>query len=79
MTRQKTAAIVLPQESSVNAWYLLADKTIDTDIYELIEAKRTIVDAATEGDGDASDFSILGELRERLTRTDRTGSARAVK
>ena len=69
----------ITQESSVNAWYLLADKTIDTDIYELIEAKRTIVDAATEGDGDASDFSILRELRERLTRTDRTGSARAVK
>jgi SWI/SNF-related matrix-associated actin-dependent regulator 1 of chromatin subfamily A len=37
------------QKGSVTATYLLASGTIDEDIYELIERKRAIVDAAVDG------------------------------
>jgi SNF2 family DNA or RNA helicase len=39
----------LGQKGSVTATYMLAAGTIDEDIYELIERKRTIVDAAVDG------------------------------
>ena len=39
----------LGQKGSVTATYMLAAGTIDEDIYELIERKRTVVDAAVEG------------------------------
>lgn len=37
------------QKGSVTATYLLASGTIDEDIYELIERKRAVVDAAVDG------------------------------
>jgi SNF2 family DNA or RNA helicase len=49
------------QQNSVNVWYLLANQTIDEEIHQLIEAKRTVVDAATEG-GEMEENSILQEL-----------------
>ena len=49
------------QRSSVNVWYLLANKTIDEEIYQLIDAKRKVVDAATEG-GEMEKNRILQEL-----------------
>jgi len=52
------------QERSVTAWYLLADGTIDAEIETLLEAKRTIVEAVTEGK--AGNLGILGDLIERL-------------
>jgi len=55
------------QTSSVNAWYLLADNTIDTAIYELIAAKRTVVTAATEGTGTVED----GMMREIVNTLER--------
>lgn len=42
------------QKGSVTATYMLTSGTIDESIYELIENKRTVVNAAVEG-GEASD------------------------
>ncbi len=53
------------QQNSVNIWYLLANQTIDEEIYQLIEAKRKVVDVATEGateGGEMEGNSILQEL-----------------
>ena len=49
----------------VSAWYLLAEDTIDDDIYELIEKKRVVVDSVTDGDEDIQD-SVLNDLVKRL-------------
>ena len=53
------------QKNSVQAWYLLGVNTIDEDIYDLIEAKRSVVDAVTEGD-EAENASIIGDLMKRF-------------
>lgn len=53
------------QESQVTAWYLLAQQTIDDKIYDLIESKRAVVDAATEG-GEAEKSGIVSGLVEQL-------------
>jgi len=50
----------------VNAWYLLGTGTIDEEIYELIEKKRVIVNAATDGEKVKS-MNILNELIVKLT------------
>ena len=54
------------QKGSVTATYMLAAGTIDEDIYEIIQKKRSVVNAAVEGgEVDNSDFStqmILGLL-----------------
>jgi hypothetical protein len=34
---------------SVTATYLLAAGTVDQDIYDVVQSKRAVVDAATEG------------------------------
>jgi SNF2 family DNA or RNA helicase len=59
----------LGQQGSVVATYLLTDKTIDEDIYSLIERKRSVVTVAIEGgsqvdEADTSQllFAIMGEL-----------------
>jgi SWI/SNF-related matrix-associated actin-dependent regulator 1 of chromatin subfamily A len=54
------------QQDNVTAWYLLGEKTIDEDIHDLIEKKRKIVDAVTEGGKVSRDPSILKELIGRL-------------
>jgi hypothetical protein len=56
------------QSDSVTAYYLVADKTIDGEIYNLIEAKRQIVDAATDGK-EAGSVKILSELIANLKRS----------
>jgi len=38
------------QDSAVTAWYLLAPETIDETMATLLERKRTVIDAVTEGD-----------------------------
>ena len=53
------------QKNSVQAWYLIGANTIDEDIYDLIEAKRSIVDAVTEGD-DTQQQSLIGDLMRRF-------------
>lgn len=54
------------QTDSVTAWYLLAEDTIDSEIHELVEAKRKVVDAATEGSGEAAGAGVLSELTDKL-------------
>lgn len=55
------------QTDAVNAWYLLAERSIDQEIYDLIEEKRIVVTAATEG-GETEDAGIMSELIGRLTK-----------
>jgi hypothetical protein len=38
------------QTEPCTAWYLLGQDTIDEDIYDLIEQKREVVIAGTDGD-----------------------------
>lgn len=52
------------QHDSVTAYYLLADRTIDIDIWELIEEKRRVVDQVADG----KQQSILDDLTKRLLR-----------
>lgn len=54
------------QTDAVTAWYLLAAGTIDEDIYDLIEKKRAVVDAATDGVMKDAGDSILSDLVARL-------------
>lgn len=54
------------QTDAVTAWYLLARGTIDDDIAALIEKKRAVVDAATEGDIEAQRSGIMNDLIARL-------------
>lgn len=56
------------QTDSVTVYTALCNETVDEDIYELIQSKRQIVNAITDGtapDSDQDD-SILGELLVRL-------------
>ena len=55
------------QKNNVQIYYILASKTIDEDIYSLIEAKRKVVDAATDGDS-VEDNSILSDLMQKFAR-----------
>lgn len=50
------------QEDSVNCWYLIAKDTIEERILTLIEAKRVIVEAATQGGLPDPSGSFIGEL-----------------
>jgi SNF2-related domain len=54
------------QAGSVTAWYLIARGTIDEDIYDLLEDKRAVVDAVTEGGEAARRHQILSEVTQRL-------------
>jgi SNF2 family DNA or RNA helicase len=54
------------QTDNVTAWYLLGEQTIDEEIAALIEKKRAVVDAATEGDVDAERGGILRDLVGKL-------------
>jgi len=53
------------QDEHVSAWYLLAEGTIDDDIYALIEKKRVVVDAVTDGEDNNQD-SVLNDLVKTL-------------
>jgi hypothetical protein len=59
------------QDSAVTAWYLLAPETIDETMATLLERKRTVIDAVTEGDvreeGPLVD-QVVRELRARPFR-----------
>ena len=51
------------QRDAVTAWYLLAAKTIDETMLELVDAKRRIVGAVTDGRRDADVAMIEGVVR----------------
>lgn len=50
------------QKGTVTAHYLLAANTIDEMIYEIIEAKRDVVDAATDGGNSAVEASVAQQI-----------------
>lgn len=57
----------LGQKGSVTATYMITEGTVDEEIYELIQAKRSIIDAATEGtelEEEASGSQIVMRLLE---------------
>ena len=51
------------QHDAVCAWYLLAAQTIDETMLELIERKRRIVGAVTDGHAEADEAVIEGVVR----------------
>ena len=51
------------QHDAVTAWYLLAAQTIDETMLELIERKRRVVDAVTDGRSDADVAVLEGVIR----------------
>jgi hypothetical protein len=51
----------------VSAFYLLAEETIDDDIYELIAKKRLVVDAVTDGEAEMAE-SVMNELIGKLVK-----------
>jgi superfamily II DNA or RNA helicase len=59
------------QESAVTAWYLLAPNTIDETMAELLERKRSVIDAVTEGqvrDEERLVDAVIRELRGKPFR-----------
>jgi SNF2 family DNA or RNA helicase len=62
----------LGQKGSVMVTYAIATGTVDEQIYDLIQSKRSIVNAAVEGLDDSSDDSssqlVLDYLKRGLTR-----------
>ena len=56
------------QKDSVTAWYALGEKSIDHDIYNLIEAKREIVESVSDGGKitTANQGSIYGDLIKKM-------------
>ena len=61
------------QDSAVTAWYLLAPDTIDETMAELLQRKRSLINAVTDGqvrDEEPLVQAVVRDLRERpLGRT----------
>lgn len=58
------------QADSVTAWYLVAEATVDEDTYEIIERKRGVVDATSNGIAGGTESpsnSVVNEVMQRLT------------
>src|SRR5436190_17015687 len=56
------------QDSAVTAWYLLAPNTIDESMAEVLERKRSLIDAVTDGqvrDEEPLVQEVVRDLRER--------------
>ena len=62
------------QTDSVTVWHLLAENTIDDWIMELIDRKRRVVVAATDGQ-EVEDVELLTEIMKRLVEKRRAGAA----
>src|SRR3954452_22990354 len=59
------------QEDSVTAWYLLAPNTIDESMAEVLERKRSLIDAVTDGqvrDDEKLVDAVIRELRGKPFR-----------
>jgi SWI/SNF-related matrix-associated actin-dependent regulator of chromatin subfamily A-like protein 1 len=59
------------QDSAVTAWYLLAPNTIDESMADVLERKRSLIDAVTDGqvrDEERLVEAVAQELRERPLR-----------
>ena len=55
------------QKDSVTGWWLLLENTIDEDIKKLIDEKRVVVNATTEGLEETS-TSVVADLLIKLTQ-----------
>jgi SWI/SNF-related matrix-associated actin-dependent regulator of chromatin subfamily A-like protein 1 len=55
------------QKNNVQAYYLICAGTIDEDIYDLIQQKRSVVDAVTDGNTEVS-HSVLADLMRRISQ-----------
>lgn len=64
------------QTDSVMEWWFIGRKTIDESIQELIEKKRAVVDAVTDGVEQGEDVSVLNELVARLRGDEYSDGAR---
>jgi len=53
------------EASSVNAWYLLADGTVENDIAHLIDKKRQVIATVLDG-RDVEEEKILTELLYKM-------------
>lgn len=53
------------QKGNVTCWYFLAEGTIDEEIKDLIEKKRTVVNASTDG-GDLDETGVLKGVIDSL-------------
>jgi SNF2 family DNA or RNA helicase len=51
------------QHDAVTAWYLLAAQTIDETMIDLIERKRRIVDAVTDGRTEIDEGVLDGVIK----------------
>jgi SWI/SNF-related matrix-associated actin-dependent regulator 1 of chromatin subfamily A len=61
-------------KESVTCWYLLAEKTIDEDIAELIDEKRVVVSALSDGDATQGEQgSIMKQLMSRIVAHETLG------
>jgi SNF2 family DNA or RNA helicase len=58
----------------VTVWHLLAENTIDDWIMELIDRKRRVVVAATDGQ-EVEEVELLTEIMKRLVEKRRAGAA----
>lgn len=56
------------EATSVTAWYLLAEETIDEDICELLEGKRQVLEMALDGAEGDLQFGILQDVIKRVKR-----------
>lgn len=59
------------QEHDVVGWLMLIEHTIDEDIYDLIKAKRKVVDQATDGferDTEDTGGTVLADLLVRMSK-----------
>ena len=57
----------------MTAWYLLAEDTIDEDMATLLDEKRAVVEAATDGRKVAS-TSIIAALTAAIARRGKEGA-----
>jgi SNF2 family DNA or RNA helicase len=57
------------QRSAVTAWYLLAPETIDSLLEAVIEAKREVIGAVTDGRTDA-ERTVVDAVVQRLRDED---------
>lgn len=62
------------QRDAVNCYYLAAAGTVDEPLLELIEAKRAVVSAVTDGFAPSAGGSVESELVRRLKQASRRGT-----
>jgi len=55
------------QSESVNAYYLLADNSVETEIAQLLDRKRRVLDMVLDGK-EAQDIDLLTELLHQYTK-----------